>query len=152
MLQSEADIGTGQFGQPQVERSLVFGGATQGDAEPLVAMQREGIEQRLLVGKVTARGSVAYSQFPAQFTQGEIWNTPTFERTLSRAEQGFAKTAMMIRAGRRFHLGTELTQQDRKAQYVSIDNIVSSAYIPASELANASAAKASTHDYVRFRV
>ena len=88
----------------------------------------EGIKQGLLAGKMAPGRGMAYAQFAAEFTEGDVLNAAGGQRFFRRAKQGFAEMSMVVRAGRRFHF-EHFTQWGDKLQYVSVDNIVSAGYI-----------------------
>ncbi len=104
MLQSEADVGASQLGQPFVETlATVPGRAGHEDAKPFKAALREGIEQRLLVGEMAARRGVADAQLPAEFAQGQAARARRLHGALRGIQERFSQVAVMVGTGARFH-------------------------------------------------
>jgi len=130
VLQGEADIGPGQLGQAGREvLPAILGRATQGQIEPLEAALRQGVQERLLVGKVTTGRGVTDAQFTTEFPQGNVLNAARFNRFFRRTEQLFTEISVMIGAGKGFHC-QHFTRLRDKLQHVSVDNYVSTVYIP----------------------
>ena len=100
MAGGEAHVGAGQRGQAGVE---VGAGAVDRRAqlasEALEAVLREGVEQRLLVGEVAARGGVADPGLAREVAQRELREAALAQRPLGARQQLGAQVAVVVRAG-----------------------------------------------------
>ncbi len=129
MLAGEADIGAGQFRDARFKILPGFSsGAPQDLVKSLKAAKGQGVEKRLLAGKVPPGRCMANAQFTTELPQGNALNSTRLQRFLGGAEQGIAQMAMVVGPGRCLHF-QHLISNRRKLQYVSIDNIVSNGYI-----------------------
>jgi pyridoxine 4-dehydrogenase len=129
MLQGEARIGAGNFGQPSFEiLPGISDRASLRRVESLESPHGQRIDQVLLAGKMAARRGMAHAQLAAQLPQRHALQSAGFERPLRRAQQGLAQISMMVGTGKGFH-PEEFTPTGRRLQYVSFDNIVSIVHI-----------------------
>ena len=134
VLEGEPDIGAGQLGQAGLEiLPSLPGRSAQNFVEALEAAQSQGIEQRLLVGKVPTGRGVADAEFAAEFPQGDILNAAGHKSSPPPHEARIRGDFRDDRDGERLSIAA-LYAATIKLQHVSVDNIVPIEYIAAIHL------------------
>ncbi len=93
----ETNVGARQLEQSRVKVEIPIGhGASESASEAIEALDSESIQQDLFGGEVATRRRVAHADLAAEFPQGQVFDSVTFDGSLRGLEKGGAKISVVV--------------------------------------------------------